>query len=274
LLKSSPMSAALLAGNPYNQCATATRASWTHKSEATKDCVAPQYDCYEKPQQFAAQATCMAAQSQGIGTVPLANGVSGLDRTLTVKVSSPVKSIIENPCGMCKSYELPAVDSFTFGISEDVFGTDMARGNKGEGKDTPKEDFTVKFACKAKDESYFLLLWDAFGSFGPRTDAGFLHGAWANIHCNDDLTANFNSGTTLSAYFPPANPNPKAHAYGFYLFQQTGDITLKDGKLEGFPNVKYDGTDKIGDAMKPIWATASLGTPNPTLPPSRARGGC
>merc|ERR1719198_1000735 len=38
LLKSSPMSAEFLAGHPFNQCATATRATWTQKSEATTDC--------------------------------------------------------------------------------------------------------------------------------------------------------------------------------------------------------------------------------------------
>ena len=125
--------------------------------EATTGCVAPKYDCYEKPEQLAAQATCMAAQSLGLGTIPLANGVSGLNRELTVKVSSPEKSIVTNPCGMCKSYELPAVDSFTFGISKDVFGTDMARANGGtvfgklHGKGTTKEDMTVTFDCDSDD---------------------------------------------------------------------------------------------------------------------------
>ena len=58
---------------------------------------------------------------------------------------------------------------------------------------------------------YFLLFWDAFGAFGPRSDAGFMHGAWANIQCTGKK-ANFNTADTLVDYFPPANPGTPANA--------------------------------------------------------------
>merc|ERR1719420_2865154 len=127
--------------------------------------------------------------------------------------------VAKNPCGSGMQYTLPP-SGFTFGISNVSATTAMTRGTMA----------SVDFSCDDDADKYFLLMWDAFGSFGPRGTKGFLHGAWANIGCTDGK-GDWSKKDELYPYFAPPNPNTVGHLYGFYLFKQSGDIALTDGRL-------------------------------------------
>ena len=183
----------------------------------------------------AAKAVCTAAQSLGLDTFPLADGVTHLDRTLEVEVKSPASLSLdaakECPPNICNTYELPPVTSFRFGTSAAETDTAQTRGDSTRP--------AVQFDCDAATDMYTLVFWDALGMLGgPSTvsSKGFLHGAWTNIKCSTNKKANFSTAAELMPYAAPANPSGVfSNNYGFYLFKQKSEVALgNDGKLAGF----------------------------------------
>ena len=183
----------------------------------------------------AAKAVCTAAQSLGLDTVPLADGVKDLDRTLEVEVKSPKGMIFDatKECApnICDAYELPPVTSFRFGTSAAETDTAQTRGDS--------TGPAVQFDCDASTDMYTLVFWDALGMLGgPSTvsSKGFLHGAWTNIKCSANKKADFSTAAVLMPYSAPSNPSAQFSSnYGFYLFKQKSEVELgKYGKLAGF----------------------------------------
>merc|ERR1719247_2775105 len=216
-LVGSPVSAQFFKMMKYDmgQCADAVRNTWR------KYLVHP---CSKKTDN-AVRHICMKAVAQNIATLPLQNGVTNLDRTISTKFTVHQHEI-KNPCGKGATYAIPASHNFDF-TSSNTMVADTTKTGFGEPE--------YSFRCDAATDLYTLVLFDSM-ALPVKTRTGVPHMVRVNMGCTDNKMSDpKNLGVNLMGqYMPPANPMPIPFLYQFYLFKQSKRVVLKDNKLAGF----------------------------------------
>jgi len=168
---------------------------------------------------------CTQAVAQNIATLPLKNGVTNLDRTISTKFKVHQHEL-KDVCGKGATYAIPASHNFDFTSSSNVVA-DTTKTGFGEPE--------YSFRCDAATDLYTLVLFDSM-ALPVKTRTGVPHMVRVNMGCTDKKMSDpKNLGVNLMGqYMPPANPMPIPFLYQFYLFKQSKRVVLKDNKLAGF----------------------------------------
>jgi len=168
---------------------------------------------------------CTQAVAQNIATLPLKNGVTNLDRTISTKFTVHQHEL-KDVCNKGATYAIPASDNFDF-TSSSYFVADTTKTGFGEPE--------YSFKCDAATDLYTLVLFDSMG-LPVKTRTGVPHMVRVNMGCTDKKMSDpKNLGVNLMGqYTPPANPMPVPFLYQFFLFKQSKRVVLKDNKLAGF----------------------------------------